>query len=309
MKKRKKKRILEWVAISFSRESSPPRDPTWVACIAGGFLSELHSRWWFYISINHFYFWPDWIFLAAHRLPMFAGSRGYFSLGSKASRVFSWCSAPLCRLTGFRSISFYVCVCVFSLKALLFNQTLQRVTCRPASRQPARLSGWVQSFQERGVSAGPGWAERLAGATRPSLGLRACACGVPSWSRGGGGAVLPAEKNPGQVLSSSPVRRWPHCSVSTRLRACAHGVSSWSPGAAGAEAPGEGLARISPIPLASLHRPDQACTFVSCHPPSAPADWWPAGSSRRLAWCQLDALTFYHARRLHLLGVWPDELS
>ena len=185
--KKKKKRILEWVAISFSRESSPPRDPTWVACIAGGFLSELHSRWWFYISINHFYFWPDWIFLAAHRLPMFAGSQGYFSLGSKVSRVFSWCSAPLCRLTGFRSISFYVCVCVcFLWKLYSLTKALQRVTCRPASRQPARLSGWVQSFQERGVSAGPGWAEQLAGATRPSLGLRACACGVPSWSRGSG---------------------------------------------------------------------------------------------------------------------------
>ena len=29
-------RILEWVAISFSRGSSPPRDRTWVSCIAGG---------------------------------------------------------------------------------------------------------------------------------------------------------------------------------------------------------------------------------------------------------------------------------
>lgn len=34
-----------------------------------------------------------------------------------------------------------------------------------------------------------------------------------------------------------------------------------------------------------------------------------AGSSHRLAWCRLDALTFYHAGRLHLLGVWPDELG
>ena len=29
-------RILEWVAISFSRRSSRPRDRTWVSCIAGG---------------------------------------------------------------------------------------------------------------------------------------------------------------------------------------------------------------------------------------------------------------------------------
>ena len=28
-------RILEWVAISFSRESSPPRNRTWVSHIAG----------------------------------------------------------------------------------------------------------------------------------------------------------------------------------------------------------------------------------------------------------------------------------
>ena len=32
-------RILEWVAISFSRESSRPRDRTWVCCIMGGFFT------------------------------------------------------------------------------------------------------------------------------------------------------------------------------------------------------------------------------------------------------------------------------
>ena len=32
-------RILEWVAISFSRESSQPRDWTLVSCIAGGFFT------------------------------------------------------------------------------------------------------------------------------------------------------------------------------------------------------------------------------------------------------------------------------
>ena len=34
-------RILEWVAFPFSRESSQPRDPTQVSCIAGGFLSSM----------------------------------------------------------------------------------------------------------------------------------------------------------------------------------------------------------------------------------------------------------------------------
>ena len=32
-------RILEWVAISFSRAYSQPRDQTWVSCMAGGFFT------------------------------------------------------------------------------------------------------------------------------------------------------------------------------------------------------------------------------------------------------------------------------
>ena len=32
-------RILEWVAIPFSRGSSQPRDQTQVSCIAGGFFT------------------------------------------------------------------------------------------------------------------------------------------------------------------------------------------------------------------------------------------------------------------------------
>ena len=32
-------RILEWVAIFFSRVSSQPRNRTWVSCIAGGFFT------------------------------------------------------------------------------------------------------------------------------------------------------------------------------------------------------------------------------------------------------------------------------
>ena len=33
-------RILEWVAISFSKESSQPRNQTWVSCIAGRFFTD-----------------------------------------------------------------------------------------------------------------------------------------------------------------------------------------------------------------------------------------------------------------------------
>ena len=36
-------RVLEWVAISFSRGSSQPRDRTWVSCIAGRPLSHQGS--------------------------------------------------------------------------------------------------------------------------------------------------------------------------------------------------------------------------------------------------------------------------
>ena len=32
-------RILEWIAISFSRGSSPPRDQICVSCLAGGFFT------------------------------------------------------------------------------------------------------------------------------------------------------------------------------------------------------------------------------------------------------------------------------
>ena len=32
-------RILEWIAVSFSRGSSPPRDQTYISCVAGGFFT------------------------------------------------------------------------------------------------------------------------------------------------------------------------------------------------------------------------------------------------------------------------------
>ena len=37
-------RILEWVAFSFFRGSSQPRDPTQVSCIAGGFFTFRATR-------------------------------------------------------------------------------------------------------------------------------------------------------------------------------------------------------------------------------------------------------------------------
>ena len=46
-------RILEWVAISFSRGSSRPRDRTWVSCIIGRIFTlwairEVHTCWWWW---------------------------------------------------------------------------------------------------------------------------------------------------------------------------------------------------------------------------------------------------------------------
>ena len=37
-------RVLEWVAISFTRGSSPPRDWTWVSCMAGRFFTNWATR-------------------------------------------------------------------------------------------------------------------------------------------------------------------------------------------------------------------------------------------------------------------------
>ena len=37
-------RILEWVAVSFSRGSSQPRDQTQISCIVGGFFAILATR-------------------------------------------------------------------------------------------------------------------------------------------------------------------------------------------------------------------------------------------------------------------------
>ena len=37
-------KILEWVAIPFSRRSSRPRDRTWASCVAGRFFTENFKR-------------------------------------------------------------------------------------------------------------------------------------------------------------------------------------------------------------------------------------------------------------------------
>ena len=70
-------RILEWVAIPFSRGSSWPRDWTQVSCIAGGFFTvwatrETHTRtFWFLPPLKtqpHSFFLPSLPCLLFHRV-------------------------------------------------------------------------------------------------------------------------------------------------------------------------------------------------------------------------------------------------
>ena len=48
-------RILEWVAISFSRGSSQPRDQTWVSCIAAKFFTVWATRQAPFLAIRNYY--------------------------------------------------------------------------------------------------------------------------------------------------------------------------------------------------------------------------------------------------------------
>ena len=74
-------RILEWVAILFSRGSSQPGDRTWVSGIVGRFDSlpsgppgKPHC----YI-FTYLFFWLCWVFIAARRLSL-SGESGSYSL-------------------------------------------------------------------------------------------------------------------------------------------------------------------------------------------------------------------------------------
>ena len=57
-------RILEGVAMSFSRVSSQPRDQIWVSCIAGGFFLPIDLPWvYFFLAFIAFKIWVN---LLAH---------------------------------------------------------------------------------------------------------------------------------------------------------------------------------------------------------------------------------------------------
>ena len=66
-------RILEWVAYSFSRESSQPRNQTRVSCIAGGFFTNWDIREAFDLNIQLPKQWVSQVALVEENLPANVG--------------------------------------------------------------------------------------------------------------------------------------------------------------------------------------------------------------------------------------------
>ena len=81
-------RILEWVAISFSRGSSWPRGQTWVSCIARQIL----------------YYWANWEALVgtwkvkvAQLCPTLCNPMDYIVYGILQARILEWVDFPFSR--------------------------------------------------------------------------------------------------------------------------------------------------------------------------------------------------------------------
>ena len=108
-------RILMWVAISFSRDSSPPRDQTWISCIAGGFFTNWAIReaqvWSFNDSLGWSSAQPAWAWNARRNLGPPPPQAQRFSsilrtkLGAEtsASRKHQWMSSPVTERQGIDS--------------------------------------------------------------------------------------------------------------------------------------------------------------------------------------------------------------
>ena len=62
-------RILEWVAYPFSRESSQPRNRTWVSCIAGRFFTNWVIREALSFWITFLFYYSNKYFLSAWKRP------------------------------------------------------------------------------------------------------------------------------------------------------------------------------------------------------------------------------------------------
>ena len=82
-------RILAWVAISFSRGSSQPRDWTWVSCIAGRFFTvwatrEAHRLYNLKVKVNQ-------------SCPTLCDPMDYTVRGILQARVLEWVAFPFSR--------------------------------------------------------------------------------------------------------------------------------------------------------------------------------------------------------------------
>ena len=99
-------RVLGWVAISFSRGSSRPRDRTRVSRLVGRRFTVWATREvllkysWFKKKCHSIYlcsFWLCWVFLAAYRLSLVAASGVSSGFGVQGSPCggFSCCRAAL----------------------------------------------------------------------------------------------------------------------------------------------------------------------------------------------------------------------
>ena len=88
-------RILEWVAISFFRGSSWPRNRTWVSCIAGRFCTNWAKREAFLSGDQHICF-QIWLslsstFMCLHLAMLLAPSGMYrWGYGVKMSTCLCW---------------------------------------------------------------------------------------------------------------------------------------------------------------------------------------------------------------------------
>ena len=160
-------RILEWVAFSFSRWSSQPRDRTQVSCIAGGFFVQLSHKGsprileWVAYPFTSGSSWP--------RIRQWKGSLLCFSGGSVLSTqgnhcyecllCNSWqiCSSHMCAYVCMCDSAFFMLmmVCVHA-RSLLLCPTL----CNPMDCSP---SGSLCPWDAPGKNTGVGCSALLQG--------------------------------------------------------------------------------------------------------------------------------------------------
>ena len=152
-------RILEWVAFSFSRGSSQPRDRTQVSCIAGGFFVQLSHK-----GSPRILEWVAYPFASGSswpRIRQWKGSLLCFSGGSVLSTqgnhcyecllCDSWqiCSSHICAYVCMCDSAFFVLmmVCVHARSLPLCPTLCNPMDCSP----PGSLCPWDAPGKNTGV--------------------------------------------------------------------------------------------------------------------------------------------------------------